>query len=204
MGPVISVATLVCPPTPVSGAVTTTTVSLTSETPFDQPLDNFAASVPSTPMPKTEQADHERGPAMSASFLSNFTTTTTTVNSSMPIVTFDGLQNIAFNSANGQDFIGLTSDGSITESNSNLNSISVPREIDTVDASGEHRSSEEYTINGLVVQSFLAYFSIFSNAKEPDGYRAVIRPFYEGWKDAETWNMDMDVCHSYPRLGGTG
>ena len=89
--------------------------------------------------------------------LSNFTTTTTMANSSMLIVSFDGLQYIAFNSAIGQDFIDLISDGSITESNPNLNSISVPMETDTVDASGDHGSSEEYTVNELVAQRFPAY-----------------------------------------------
>ena len=116
MGPVISASTPADPPNPVSGAIATTTASLTSEKPFDQPLDNFAASFPSTPIPRTEQVDHEQGPTMSASFLSNFTTTTAMANSSMPVGSFDGLQYIAFNSANGQDFIDLTSNGSITES----------------------------------------------------------------------------------------
>ena len=155
MGPVISVAIPVDLPTPVSGAITTTTASLTSLV-LDQPLDTFAASIPATPMPRTEQVNYEQGPTMSA-FLSNFTTTTTMANSSMPIVSFDGLQYIAFNSANGQDFIDLTSNGSITESNPNLNSISVPMETDTVNASGDHGSSEEYRINGLVAQRFPAY-----------------------------------------------
>ena len=155
MGPFISVAIPVDLPTPVSGAITTTTASLTSLV-LDQPLDTFAASIPATPMPRTEQVNYEQGPTMSA-FLSNFTTTTTMANSSMPIVSFDGLQYIAFNSANGQDFIDLTSNGSITESNPNLNSISVPMETDTVNASGDHGSSEEYRINGLVAQRFPAY-----------------------------------------------
>ena len=58
MGPVISVAIPVDLPTPVSGAITTTTASLTSLV-LDQPLDTFAASIPATSMPRTEQVNHE-------------------------------------------------------------------------------------------------------------------------------------------------
>ena len=46
MGPVISAATPMHLPTPVSGVITTTTASLTSLV-LDQPLDTFAASIPS-------------------------------------------------------------------------------------------------------------------------------------------------------------